>query len=221
MDEQIEIAPPEKVRKGWPKGKPRGTRTAGVSPDTLALIEQMRAQNEAQLEELRRARQEQPKAQAEAFAKIQNPSNVVPTGRSAFNPRGDKLNDYAMPRLKCEIHAPWKIHPEYHGLDREEVELFNLLEPGEYRIELNDGTPQKIVVVARRHAISGEFTALTMGGPLDDKGHPTALFTKELKERFPPMRTMLRDMLGARATGVLTMKQETALIAAGELTVSV
>ena len=80
-----------------------------------------------------------PQKQAEAIQKLQNPSSPVCNGVSVFNPRGDLLPDYAMPKLVCEIHAPHKIHPNYHGLDREEVELCNLLiaqGQAEYMIEL-------------------------------------------------------------------------------------
>ena len=192
-------------------GRPRkaATAAAGISPDTAALIAQMQAQNDAMVEELRLSRQEQPKAQAEAFAKIQNPSNVVATGISVFNPRGDK--DHPLPRLKCEIHAPWKIHPEYHGLDREEVELFNLLQPGEYRVELNDQSTAKVDVVAVKNETTGKLEKLRI----------KTNWTEEHKGKYPAMRMMLRQMIGAPANAVQTMKQEVAAIEAGDLAVSV
>lgn len=187
--------------------KDHATATAGLTPESAAML----AGFQSLVEELREARKEQPKAQAEAFAKIQNPSNVVSSGRSAFNPRGDKLDDYQMPRLKCEIHAPWKIHPEYHGLDREEVELFNLLQPGEYRVELVDGSMAKVDVVAVKNETTGAIEKLRF----------KTNWTEEHKGKYPAMRKMLREMIGTPADAVMPMKTELAKIAAGELTVSV
>jgi hypothetical protein len=201
MSEDVTTEMPVTKRKG---GRPRkvvaAPVAAGVDPGMAALIEELRA-----------ARVEGPKAQAEAFAKIQNPSNVVASGCSVFNPRGDKLADYQMPRLKCEIHAPWKIHPEYHGLDREEVELFNLLQPGEYRIELNDQSTAKVTVRAITNDVTGKL----------EKMHVIANWTEEHKGKYPAMRWMLRQMIGPKSEAVMPIKQEIALIEAGELSVSV
>lgn len=186
-----------------------------LSPEAQALF----AMQAAMLEEMKAARDIAPQAQAQAFAKINDPSNKSAPLISVLNPRGEK--DFPMPRLKCEIWAPWRSRPEDHGLDREEVELFNLLEPGEYVIELVDGSQQKVVVLATRHAITGAYTRLTLSGPLSDEGKPTPLFTAEIKDRFPAMRLMLRDILGDKAKDVMTMKQEVKLVADGTLAVSV
>lgn len=187
----------------------------GLSPEAQALF----AMQAAMLEEMKKAREVAPQIQAAAFAKVNDPSNKAAPLISAVNPRGEK--DFPMPRLKCEIWAPWRSRPEDHGLDREEVELFNLLEPGEYVIELTDGSPLKVVVLASRHSISGEVTRLTLSGALNDEGKPTPLFTAEIKDRFPAMRLMLRDILGEKAAHVMTMKAEIAKVQAGELAVSV
>lgn len=187
----------------------------GLSPEAQALFATM----QATLQELKASREAQPMAMAQAQAKVNDPSNKVGPEVSVFNPRGQK--DHRMPVLKCEIWAPWRSRESDHSLDREEVELFNLLQPGEYVIELVDGTPQKIVVIPQRHTISGEITRLTLSGPLNDDGKATSLFTAENKGLFPAMRLMLREILGDAAKDVLTMKQEVALITKGELSVSV
>jgi hypothetical protein len=187
----------------------------GLSPEAQALF----AMQSAMLEEMRAAREVAPHAQAQAFAKINDPSNKSGPNISTLNPRGEK--DFPMPKLKCEIWAPWRSRPEDHGLDREEVELFNLLEPGEYVVELVDGTPHKVVVIPQRHSLSGALTRLTLSGALNEDGKATPLFTQESKTLFPSMRLMLREILGDKANGVMTMKQELKLIADGKLAVSV
>lgn len=136
-------------------------------------------------------------------------SNDFGALRSPFNPRGDK--DFPMPPLKCDIYAPWKMTPEIHSLDREEVELFNLLEPGDYTIEMADGAMQPVCAVGVRNANTQRLEKLSLMGPKDDQGMYTGLFTKEQKQQFPSLKSMLRQMLeqgGVDASGVLTMKEE-------------
>lgn len=173
--------------------------TPAVDPNMAALIA-----------ELQQARLEQPELQAKAFEKAQNPSLKVTTQVSHFNPRGEK--DFPMPPLKCEIHAPWKIHPAYHGLDREEVELFNLLQPGEYVATGTDDAPIKIRVIARTNDATGAIERLDI---------KCEQFTAEHKgQRLPAMRAILREIVGEAARDVMPMTQERKLILAGELAVS-
>ncbi len=146
-------------------------------------------------------------------------SNTQGPKISVFNPRGEK--DYPMPRLKCEVYAPWKMSPEIHSLDREEVELFNLLEPGDYTIELTDGSSARVCVVGVRNSNTGALEKLSLLGPKDDTGLHGALFTNENKQTFPPLRSMLRQMIGQPAVQVLSMKKELAQVHAGQLAVSV
>lgn len=139
-------------------------------------------------------------------------SNLNGPHISAFNPRGQK--DYPMPELKCEIHAPWQIKPGIHGLDREEVELFNLLEPGIYPIELTDGSRRVVSVVGSTNTITGKLEQMVLAGAYDPgtKQHG-ALFTKEDKQLFPSLKQMLRQMLGDAATGVMSKLEEQRRIA--------
>lgn len=135
-------------------------------------------------------------------------SNQSGALRSPFNPRGDK--DFPMPDLKCEMWVPFKISdPHTGGLDREEVELLNLLEPGEFTIEMNDGAMQRIVIVGTRNNETGKFYKLAMVGPRDEEGKHTGLFIKERKNQFPSLKSMLRQILGEeQSAGVMTMKEE-------------
>jgi len=130
---------------------------------------------------------------------------------SVFNPRGERT--YPMPRLKCEILAPWPISPNGHNCTREEVELFNLLEPGLYAITLNDDAPAKMEVSARRNEATGVIEEMTL--------KPNPPWNNEHRNRFRSMPLILREILGERAVHVLTMRQEKAGIATGELAVSV
>jgi hypothetical protein len=178
-----------------------------LSPEAAALLEGFKGITN----ELKQSRLDAPDVQAKAMKKAMRPSNDTTHGISAFNPRGEK--DFPMPPLKCEIRAPWSIHPAFHGLDREEVELFNRLEAGEYDVELNDGTVARVYVKARINEITEKLERLDM--------ETAPRWTNENKSLFPAMRVMLRSMLGDGAAGVMTMATEHRKIAAKELAVSV
>lgn len=130
---------------------------------------------------------------------------------SAFNPRGER--SFAMPRLKCQVHAPWLIDPNTHGCTREEVELFNLLEPGVYPFELNDGTMAEMQITTVMNKATGAVEKMFL--------HPTPNWNEEHRQKFKAMTVILREILGDKATGVLSMKQEKTQIAKGDLAVSV
>lgn len=140
------------------------------------------------------------------------PKSVDTHGISAFNPRGQK--DYPMPELKCEILAPWLLKPGLHGCDREEVELFNLLEPGEFTLELHDGSRRTVCVVGTKNTQTGQLEQLALAGAYDpETKHHGALFTKEDRQNFPAMRVILRSLLaqqGADVSHVLPMHEEIA-----------
>lgn len=134
-------------------------------------------------------------------------SNTQPPLISAYNPRGQK--DFAMPELKCEIEAAFPMTPTLHALDREEVELFNLLEPGEFVIAMIDDTQQPVNIIGQKNAITGKWEKLALRGLRDpDTGKYVALFTHTNKQTFPPMRVFLRQILGEKANGVLPIKEE-------------
>jgi len=141
---------------------------------------------------------------------------------SPFNLRGQK--DYPNPRLKCEVYAPWKIDPnlemEAPSLDREEIELFNLLEPGNYTIERTDGVTVPCCVIGVKSDLDGTLERLSLMGPKDgDTGHYRALFDRENKMLFPALKILLRQLLeqqGCEAVAdVVPMKREARVIADG------
>lgn len=197
------------VQAGMSVTEARALLDDGYAPDEVLSLAHLQAETRTQQAASTQAAQAT--AQAQAFEKAQNPSLKVTTQVSHFNPRGEK--DFPMPALKCEFHAPWKIHPAYHGLDREEVELFNLLEPGEYTVQGNDEAPLKLRIIARTNDATGAVERMDF---------KCDQFTAEHKgQRLPAMRAILRDILGDKAAGVRPMTEERKLIATGKLAVSV
>ncbi len=179
------------------------------------------------LEERRLANEERTLAIQEAALRVQRaqleqtkPPMRMPPNISVYNLRGQK--DYPMPRLKCEIYAPWKIDPNLQEtspqLDREEVELFNLLEPGIYQIEKIDGETVTCTVVGVKNQITGALEKLSLMGAKDpDSNQYASLFNKENKQTFPGLKVMLRQMLEQQGieVNVRTMKAEAKLIKEG------
>lgn len=176
----------------------------------IAIQERQLALAEAQLAQQRLAND----VQAKQLLQTAKRSNASIPGISVFNPRGEK--DFPMPRLKCAVYIPWKETPELHKFDREEVELINLLQPGEYQVELTDGSTVTARILGEINTITGHLESLRVEGA--DPG--SGLFTSERKQSFPPLKALLRQMIGPPAAHVLTMKQEVALIASGDLAIS-
>lgn len=182
------------------------TKTEAPEPTLVSIL--------ARMAEIQAEAQAVQKAQLKQTAKK---SNEVGPDRSPYNPRGEK--DFPMPILKCDVFAPWKMSPTYHPLDREEVELTNLLEPGDYLIELTDGSMCPLTVLGIKNQ-DGSLESMRFVGAKDEQGQYAGLFTNENKQNFPAYRAMLREMVGEAADAVMTMKKEQNLIKSGELSVS-
>lgn len=132
------------------------------------------------------------------------PENKFPPNVSAFNPRGDK--DFPRPALKCEMLLPWPAEEE--SLTREELELLNLLMPGEYTIRRADRTPIKILVTVQLKLDSNQPSKLLI--------HHDTAFNNDNHRLMPYdwMRQMClsHPAIKAQAKAVLTMEDEEALI---------
>ena len=129
---------------------------------------------------------------------------------SVFNPRGEK--DFPMPKLKCDIFAPYKLDRHgNHGLTREEVELFNLLEPGEFVIEGLDGAPIKVAVRAVKNASTDKLEKLFLD----------TLWDEEHFRTMPPARKWLREVYPKASASIMTMAEENRQIREGLLPISV
>jgi hypothetical protein len=192
------------------------------TPAPLDVNERLLRIQERQLE-LQEAALKQQQAQSEVQKAQLKQTAPKDNGRvpliSVFNPRGEK--DFPMPVLKCEFWAPWRESPTYHSFDREEVELVNLLEPGQYTVELTDGSPIQVSIVGVRNSETGKLERLSMHGAKDETtGHYSSLFTNERRQIYPSLKEMLRQMIGEPADSVMTMRRENALIASGQLSVS-
>lgn len=146
------------------------------------------------------------------------PSNQVVPNVSVFNRRGDLLEDYKKPPLKCLMMIPWLV--EWAGCTREEVELLNLLEAGSYTVKRADRSKINLEVVIEYKSDRKTPSMLTIR-------HESA-FNNDNFKMMAPLPDFLRDMLkqhdrqiAQQAAAVLTDEEEEAMIEAGELSVSV
>ncbi len=165
----------------------------------------------AALAKLSDAQREIADGQNAANRKIHRPENSEVPKISAFNLRGDK--DFPRPDLKCPMFIPYPAYRD--DLTREEIELLNLLEPGDYPIELNDGMMVTMTVTETLNLDKKGVSRMVLS-------HPTA-FKNDNHRNLIPKARMLREMLAqhettrVRAEMVWTMKEEAALILAGKL----
>lgn len=148
---------------------------------------------------------------AEANKKSQRPFNENAPKISVFNLRGEK--DFPKPKLKCKMLLPWEA--EEDSLDREEIELLNLLQAGEYGVLRNDRTKVKMTVMVKTKLDSDEASILMIN-------HDTA-FNNDYHRMLPPLTEILRQMLKQNprtkhaANLVVSMEEEAAFILAGQL----
>lgn len=155
---------------------------------------------------------------AEESRQAHRPSNQVVPNRSVFNQRGENCPGWVKPRLKCTMMVPWLLENE--SCTREEVELANLLEPGTYLVRRNDGTKIPLTVSVTYKADMVTPSTLVVN-------HETA-FNNDHFKLMPPLSDLFRMMLklhpadiAKQARNVLTEDEETAMIEAEQLTVSV
>lgn len=152
------------------------------------------------------------------------PSNETPRNVSVFNRRGTLLEDhpdpkmrYSKPKLKCLMMIPWMV--EWESCTREEVELLNLLQPGEYSLKRIDNSKIKVTVVITWGVDNLTPSQLVIS-------HDTAYGNDQFK-LMPALSDLLRQILKqhdmmtrAKASQVLSDEDEEALIETGDLSVS-
>lgn len=158
------------------------------------------------------------KIQADETKRAHRPSNTVLPLISVFDRRGATLEGYVKPKLKCRMDIPWSLRDE--ELTREEVQLFNLLEGGEYVVKRNDGSKVQMTVAIKYGVDQITPSHLVMN-------HETA-FNNDHKNLMPSLADMARQMLRQHSpavyklsTAVMSDEEEEALIECGELAVSV
>lgn len=137
------------------------------------------------------------------------PENKFHHNISVFNLRGDK--DFPRPPLRCDYFLPWPIRPSAaEELTREEIELLNLIEPGEHTVVRADRTKVKITVRIDRKFDSDVPSRVVF--------HHDTAFNNDYHQLMP--HDWIRQMLYSNpktkmaAMGVLTMEEEEALILA-------
>lgn len=164
------------------------------------------------------------------------PSNEVVPGVSVFNRRGNLLTDEmknqeyngvhcVKPPLKCPMFIPWIV--EHECCTREEVELLNLLEQGEYTLSLIDRSKIKMAVKIDQK-LDGKGPSRLLMHDIGPDGQVGTAFKNENHRLMVPLSDMLRQILKQhdpavrkRAAAVLTDEEEEALIEAGAFAVSV
>lgn len=145
-------------------------------------------------------------ATAAAVRRNQDPSNVHAPGVSVFNPRGER--DYPRPRIKFRAFLPWEA--EWESMTREEIELVNLLESGDYYVRRNDESRVKLTIRTSDNPNTGEIERLLM--------NTDTAFNNDYAYLMPPLRSILRQVLSQRphtkaaAEEVMTMEEEMDLI---------
>lgn len=182
----------------------------------------MQAALTAALERLADAQVSGSKLIADETRRAHRPSNEVVPGISVFQRRGRLLDKSVpgphKPPLKCLMMLPWLA--EWDSLTREEVELLNLLEAGTYTVKKTDNSKTQMVVQIKVAADGVTPSSLLMN-------HDTA-FNNDNFRMMPPLAELIRQMLKQhdriitqQAAAILTDDEEEAMIAAGDLLVSV
>lgn len=152
------------------------------------------------------------------------PSNEVPPLRSEFNRRGVLVDD-PKPPLKCIMLIPWIA--EWESCTREEVELLNLLEAGEYTVSLSDRSKIKVGIKVD-YKLDGVTPSRLLLNNIAQDGTAGTAFNNDNFRMMPALSDMLRQILRQHSTeirqqsaAVLTDEEEEAMIEAGQLSVSV
>jgi hypothetical protein len=193
--------------------------------------EQHRADDDVDpaLERVSETQLEGAKLVAQETRRANRPSNEVVPNRSVFNRRGELLPDTAdgprKPPLKCVMLIPWLV--EWESINREEAELLNLLEAGEYHLALIDRSRIKMGIKID-YKLDGRTPSRLLMNHMGSDGQPGTAFNNDNFRLMPPLSDMLRQLLKqhskevrARAAGIVSDEEEEALIEAGELSVSV
>lgn len=150
---------------------------------------------------------------AQIVANMQR-STMAPENRfgpdiSAYNPRGER--EFPRPRLRCKYFLPWPVDPgAAEEFTREEIQLLNLVEPGEHTILRADRTKIKVLVRIEKKFDSDEPSHVVF--------HHDTAFNNDYHRLMPHdwIRQLVELHPKSRAAGraVLTMEEEEALILA-------
>lgn len=201
--------------------------SAQSAPAASANMETMARLTEA-LQRVSEAQMEGAKLIASENRRVHRPSNEIVPRISPFNRRGELLDKdtpgpHKMP-LKCTMLIPWLV--EWESVTREEVDLLNLLEPGDYVSQRADRSKIHVEVRIDYDVTGTKPTRLLLNHKTPDGGAGTA-FNNDGFKLQPPIPEFLRYILkqhrpevAALAAAVMSDEEEAALIACGDLAVS-
>lgn len=182
---------------------------SGQSDGTSEFLALAMMQLSEGLKGLREATLKSAQMQADMQRRVHRPENQFTPNISVFNLRGDK--DFPRPQLKCEMLLPWPVSKDTESLTREEIELLNLLQPGEWMILRTDRTRLKLTVRGQYKLDSTtELSRLSIN-------HDTG-FNNDNHRQMPHdwirQLAMANPKTRRAAVDVLTMDEEEALILA-------
>lgn len=199
------------------------TISKSIAQNPAAQSQELMIRLSTALERVSEAQMQGSKLIADETRRAHRPSNEVNPQVSVFNRRGTLLDPSnttgpLKQKLKCLMLLPWLA--EWESLTREEVDLLNLLQAGEYMLKRIDNSKVRVTVAIEMRVDGKTPSRLVMT-------HDTA-FNNDNFRLMPPLPDMLRQILRqhdpeikATASAVLTDEEEEALIEAGELSVSV
>jgi hypothetical protein len=181
-------------------------RAAAASEGDNTTIAQAMVMIAQAIEGMKATQLQAAQIQADMQRRVTRPENAFPPMLSTYNPRGDK--DFPRPPLKCPMLIPWPVEADAHT--REEIQLLNLLEPGEFMITRTDRSKVKLTVTIARKLDSEEPSQLSVN-------HETAFNNdnhKQMPHDWIRQLAMANPKTRAAAANVITMDEEVALIAA-------
>lgn len=199
------------------------TISKSIAQNPAAQSQELMLRLSSALERVSEAQMQGSKLIADETRRAHRPSNEVNPQISVFNRRGTLLDPSnttgpLKQKLKCLMLLPWLA--EWESLTREEVDLLNLLQPGEYLLKRIDNSKVRVTVAVEMRVDGKTPSRLVMT-------HDTA-FNNDNFRLVPPLPDLLRQVLRqhdpeikAAAAAVLTDEEEEALIEAGELSVSI
>lgn len=137
------------------------------------------------------------------------PSNEIVHLRSVYHPRGRAYT----PALRCKMAVPWPVNGDTET--REEVELLNLLEQGEYKVKRTDGSVYVERVIVTKD-LNGNLSDLNITNEtaFNNDNYKTV---SSLVDRLRQMLKQHPKAIREQAAAVLSIDEEQALVDANEI----
>lgn len=202
--------------------------TAAKQSEAASTSTEIMARLTAALERVSEAQLQGSALIAQETRRANRPSNEVVPLRSVYNRRGALLarDEFpSKPQLKCTMMVPWLL--EWAVMTREEVELANLLQQGEYTLTLPDRSKVRIACQLEMKLDGVTPSRLLLYDVAQDGSRGTA-FNRSNYRNIPALSDYFRQLLrqhdretAAQAAAIMSDEEEEALIEAGHIPVSV